>query len=263
MNLSELNNMFIGDKFYYYDNYLGVVRGINHNNPEFYTVYFFSNPRPCNIPNSYMNKCYLNKLKRFRMSILKNRSITRLVHFTPADNLESILENGMLSRNFMNQNDFGYWYTDDNRLDGKLDYISNSITFPNYKMFYKKEKQCPNTKWVVLSISSGILIDKFDTEFYRMNAAANDPLKCRFEPCSNDALEDMFYLEDRDPYIPLNYTTDPQAEVLIKDSVDSSYITCVETVCPNDMVRSLALNSGISYNPYSELFTYRKDFARW
>lgn len=263
MDLSELNSMFIGDKFYYYNNYLGVVRGINHNNPEFYTVYFYNNSRPCNIPNNYMKEYYLNRLKYIRMSILRNRRITRLVHFTPADNLESILENGMLSRSYMDQNDFDYWYTDDNRIDGKLDCISNSITFPNYKMFWRKRHEGEPIDWIVLSIASDILVDKFDTEFYRRNAAANDPLKYKYEPTSNEALEFMFYPEDRDPSIPANYTTDPQAEVLIKDSIDTSYITRIDTDRPIDKVRSLSLNSRISYNPCSELFNARKDYRRW
>ena len=73
----------------------------------------------------------------------------------------------------------------------------------------------------------------------------------------------MFYPEDRDPNIPTNYTTDPQAEVLIKDSIDTSYITCIDTEGPNDKVRSLALNSRISYNPQSRLFNGRMDYARW
>jgi hypothetical protein len=264
MNLADLNYYLDGTEFLYYGKYYGVIHYIcDERKVGFYSVYVHGSSKPYNITKTYMKKFYLDRLKRLRMSILKNRNITRLVHFTPADNLESILENGMLSRLYMDENGFDYWYTDENRLDGKLNYISNSITFPNYKMFWSKRNEDKDTDWIVLSIDSDILVDKFDTEFYRKNAAANDPLKYKYEPTSNDALEFMFYPEDRDPNIPTNYTTDPQAEVLIKDDIDTSYITCIDTECPNDKVRSLALNSRISYNPHSRLFSGRNDYARW
>ena len=263
MSLTELNNVLSGDTFFYNNSYLGVIRDIEHNYTGFYTIYFYDRSKPVNISINYMKGYYLDRLKRIRMSILRNRHITNLVHFTPADNLESILENGMLSRNYMDDIKLDYWYTDENRIDGKLDYISNSITFPNYKMFWRKRHEGKPIDWIVLSIDSDILIDKFDSEFYRKNAAANDPLKHKYEPTSNEAFEFMFYPEDRDPDIPANYTTDPQAEVLIPDNIDTSYITCIDTEVSNAKVRSLALNSRINYNPNSKLFTYRMDYTRW
>ena len=265
MNLADLNYYLDGTEFLYYGKYYGVIHYIcDERKVGFYSVYVHGSSKPYNITKTYMKKFYLDRLKRLRMSILKNRNITRLVHFTPADNLESILENGVLSRLYMDENGFDYWYTDENRLDGKLNYISNSITFPNYKMFWSKRNEDKDTDWIVLSIDSDILVDKFDTEFYRKNAAANDPLKYKYEPTSNDALEFMFMdYENRDPYIPENYTTDPQAEVLVKDIIHPSYIKCIDTNGFNDAAHSLARNSKVDYNPCSRLFTYRMDYRRW
>lgn len=210
-----------------------------------------------------MLEYYKEKLVRMRMQILRYRNISKLVHFTKVDNLENIFENGILSRNILDSNNIEYSYSDPNRLDGKLDYISNSISFPNYKMFYPKRQEDLSVKWAILSIDSSILIDKFDTEFYRMNAASSDLSKCRFEPTSNDALEDMFYPEDRVPGLQANYTTNPQAEVLIKDVIEPCYIKCIDTQGRNDIARSVAMNSHVYYDDNSNMFCGRKNHMRW
>ena len=263
MDLEELKKVFINTDFFYYNNYLGVIKHIDYDTRGFYILYFYNNPDIKIIPYSYMLQCYINVLKNTRFRILRCRKISRLVHFTHLNNLESILRYGIVSRNFLDSFQIGYQYSDSIRLDGKLDFISNSISFPNYKMFYSKRMENPDTSWVVLSIDSSVLIDRFDTEFYRTNCASSSILKCRYNPTSNEALEDMFYLSDRDPQIPSNFTTDPQAEVMIKDKIDTSYINCIDTLSMNEKVYSLALNSHINYNPKSNLFNPRKDYRRW
>ena len=120
-----------------------------------------------------------------------------------------------------------------------------------------------NIEWAVLSIDSDLLVSKLDTEFYRMNAASNDPFKYKYNVCSNDALEYMFYPEDRALNLPRNYTTNPQAEVLVKDSIHPSYIKCIDTCGLNDTAKSIAINCGIYYNKDSNLFGPRKDYKRW
>ena len=265
MDLADLNYLLSGDDFFYNGKYLGSINYIcDDHRVGFYSVHVYNNNKPYNVPKKYMSEYYLCRLKYIRMTILRKKSISRLVHFTPINNLESILENGMLSRNSLDEQGLKYHYSDDIRLDGKLDYICNSISFPNYKMFFSKRKQNQNIQWAVLSIDSEILIDKFDTEFYRKNAASSDSLKYKYDPCSNDALEFMFMdYENRDPYIPENYTTDPQAEVLVKDIIHPSYIKCIDTNGFNDAAHSLARNSKVDYNPCSRLFTYRMDYRRW
>ena len=264
MVLSELNDVFVGDSFYYRDNYLGVIKGISYDKgSDYHTIYFFDNPKSCNVPSSYMRDYYKNKLIEMRIHIMRRNNISKLVHFTKVSNLENIFENGILSRKLLDSSNIDYSFSDPYRLDGKLDYISNSISFPNYKMFYPKRKEDLSVKWAVLSIDSSILIDKFDTEFYRMNAASKDPLKCRFDPCSNDALEDMFYPEDRVPGLQANYTTNPQAEVLVKDIIEPCYIKCIDTEGFNEIAHSVALNSHVYYDDQSNMFTYRKDYLRW
>ena len=73
----------------------------------------------------------------------------------------------------------------------------------------------------------------------------------------------MFYPEDREPNLPINYTTNPQAEVMIKDSIGAFYIKCIDTLGEDDRVKWLANNSHIDYNYNSNLFGPRKDYKRW
>ena len=83
-----------------------------------------------------------NKLliRKERSEILKERNIKKIVHFTKVENLESIFENGILSVNRLNDSSIAYSPSDPFRLDDKLNMISTSISFPNYKMFYSKRK---------------------------------------------------------------------------------------------------------------------------
>lgn len=264
MDLTELNSLFCGDEYFYNGVYLGVVKHIDYDyRIGYYILYFHDNPNLQYISYNYMLNYYKDKLKAIRMNLLASKRITKLVHFTPISNLESILENGICSRQHLDCSKLNFIPSDSWRLDNKRSFICNSITFPNYKMFYSKRMEDLRIKWAVLSIDSHILVDKFDTEFYRMNAASSSPNKCRFDPCSNDALEDMFYLENRDCNIPSNYTTDPQAEVLVKDVIDSSYINCIDTLGYNDIAYSLSKNFRVFYNDRSDLFGPRIDYRRW
>ena len=263
MDLNELKKYLINTDFIYYGNYLGVIKNIEYDNRVGYYVLYFYKGEKKYIPNFYMYQYYINLLKNIRFKILRDRKIKYLVHFTPMLNLKSIIENGFVSRRILDTFDVDYQHSDSLRLDGKLDFISTSISFPNYKMFYLKRKENERISWAVLSIDSSILIDKIDTEFYRTNCASSNTSKCRYNPCSNEALLDMFYYSNREPNLPINYTTDPQAEAMIKYSIDKSFIKCIDTQGKNDVVRSLAKNANIDYNPESDLFGPRLDYKRW
>lgn len=79
------------------------------------------------------------KVRTERAQILDQKKITNLYHFTKAENLDTILNKGLLSLTKLNTEKIEYSYTDEIRFDGKRNYICNSLSFPNYKMFYKKE----------------------------------------------------------------------------------------------------------------------------
>lgn len=85
---------------------------------------------------------------------------------------------------------------DMDRYDNKLYATSFSIGFPNYKMFYsvRNKEENKNSKWLILSVRSDILLSHEENIYYCENNGAtremtnknNDKLK---EP---KALENMF-----------------------------------------------------------------------
>lgn len=159
--------------------------------------------------------------------IVQQRDITRLFHFTHSDNLSSILENGLISRSELDNADAIYDFNDQSRIDGHLDAISLSISFPNSKMFYKYRCSKPGN-WVILEIDPSILWTK-NCAFYPTNAASNNVRFNDFElmkgvhAFNNLFLDNIFGIQ-RDKWISDKYPTDVQAEVLVFEKIAPQFI---------------------------------------
>ncbi len=146
----------------------------------------------------------------------QRRKIPHLIHFTDCRNLRSILRNGLMPKS-----DWQAWHitgltNDDLRLDGHLDAISLSVTFPNYKMFYKYRKLRPEAEWAVILLKPDILWS-FRCGFYPKNAAHSTMrVKESEEAESLSAFESLFdaKLSPRPDWLRACDPTDPQAEVL-------------------------------------------------
>lgn len=150
---------------------------------------------------------------------VQERNITSLLHFTRIENLPGILASGIIPRA---AHPDGIQYNDDQRLDDFLDASSFSVSFPNYKMFYRYRCLNPDLNWAILAISPEALLDH-PCLFFPSNAASN---RFRHE---NDGernarmglsgLTSMFSDEPaglrEERGLPLAWTTDPQAEVLV------------------------------------------------
>ncbi|EPW7977058.1 DarT ssDNA thymidine ADP-ribosyltransferase family protein [Cronobacter turicensis] len=166
--------------------------------------------------------------------VIQQRNITRLFHFTHSDNLPSILENGLMSRTVLNEERQDYNYNDEFRVDGHLDAVCLSISYPNARMFYKY-RQLNAEGWVLLQIDPSVLWVK-ECAFYPTNAASNNvrfnDLDLMRGPVALEALfaADVFGTQ-RVTGLPPEYTTDVQAEVLVFDRIEPSYI--VHTLHPN------------------------------
>jgi len=163
------------------------------------------------------------------IDFLKNRGVTELIHFTPATNLPSILANGIIPRNRLEQDGAEFTYTDENRHDGK-DHINLSITNPNIRMFFKFRKRIP-VDFVVLTIDTSILA-KYKHSYRATNAASNKAM-----PCS---VEELFS-GNRPEGFQNNWTTDNQAEVLVDEIISPEYILSVQFPVegkePSDRIR--------------------------
>lgn len=160
--------------------------------------------------------------------LVHQRNITRLFHFTHSDNLSSILENGLLSRTVLDDDEnIDYVYNDDIRIDGHKDAICLSVSFPNSRMFYKYRRLRAGD-WVILEIHPSVLWDK-ECVFYPTNAASNNVRLTDIENLKgSEAFSNLFandvFGTQRNCNLPAEYPTDVQAEVLVFENIEMSYI---------------------------------------
>ena len=103
--------------------------------------------------------------------LAKAKEIKYLVHFARVENLPSIALYGLISRQLLVQNNLPHFYNDNLRLDNLPNTISLSVTFPNYKMFFKYRG---SNKWVVILLNAYKILEKFECIFNYTNAANHE-----------------------------------------------------------------------------------------
>jgi len=200
--------------------------------------------------------------------IAKNKGIECLWHFTRLENLEAILENGLVPRSVLEDNGDVVDYNDELRLDGQKDAICFSIGFPNYRMFYSLRETHKDIEWVVLACEPEILWTK-DCAFCTENAASNNVTKIALQDRKGaDAFEKLFEEIDGKPSreelgISAFCPTNPQAEILVFDRVEPELIgaICCETTNQRDNLREVFPEWEIE--EVNAVFSPRKDFKHW
>lgn len=207
--------------------------------------------------------------KRKIMQCAQNRGVEYFVHFTDIDNIESILYNGLCSREYLNRTKQTYYYNDDLRLDNYLDAICLSVTSPNYKMFFKLRNENPDTHWAVLAINANKVLE-LDCAFNRTNAAnklmSQIPLESRM---TASAFEDMFYEREdvsrEDMQLYSFEPTDPQAEILVFNRIPTDFIECIHFNNYRDYksFESIMDSYGIYGGTTSSFFSGRRDYFYW
>lgn len=154
------------------------------------------------------------------LEFLQGRGVQRFVHFTSLDNLASILDRGILPRAELDIESFSYHANDGLRLDGSA-HINLSITHPNIPLFFKIRKAFPDRYYVVLCINPSILYEytgergKKSYSFRSTNAASRNSTPCNVE---------QLFAGQRPYGYRDEWTTDPQAEVLIPGPIPPRYI---------------------------------------
>src|SRR5579871_632070 len=162
------------------------------------------------------------------------KGITSLIHFTKMSNVNSILCEGLLGRDILECRPPNRQpqFNDELRLDGHKEAVCLSISFPNYKMFYKcKLVSKQQSEWVVLLIKAEVLWE-LDCAFCFENAASKNVTVIPIEQRKSvNAFRQMFgdigTTCRAQLNIPNNYPTHPQAEVLAFDPIPPRYINSI------------------------------------
>lgn len=159
---------------------------------------------------------------------IKERGITRLCHFTKSKNFLNIINDSKYIYSVQQMSENMKDINDEHRYDHKLDHISCSIQYPNeYYLQTIKDKDILFKEWVVLLLKPEIIL-KEQTLFSPVNAATKNG---KLIYPSSQGLQALFQNEvvskyrcERTLFQPLNVPTDLQAEVLIYQCIESSYI---------------------------------------
>ncbi len=164
-------------------------------------------------------------------SIIRDKEIPFLVHFTNLKNLESIFEHGLVPRDKLHELGSDSETNDEYRIDGHEDSVSLSIAFPNCQMFYKIW-QNSDDQFCVLALDSELLL-KHESAFCKYNAADGAIIHQDINTLkSPEALMSMFEELDSqrsrvDQKLKSYDPTDVQAEILTFDTIPKGYISAV------------------------------------
>lgn len=211
----------------------------------------------------------------------KVRGVECFVHFTPEENIPSILQHGIIPREDLSAHRIDARCPDQSRSDNHLDYSSFSVSFPNYRVMYSKRH---DMKFVVLCIDPRIILDfPISNISYLPTNAANQSLPKEIEEYIGFSAAEGIFSETAYNHktgascqrselnIPVEFSTDPQAEVFIRATVEPSYIQkiiCEDTI-QRQRIRDVLCEHGLQ-NPWKEktvydedLFDKRSDYKFW
>ncbi len=206
--------------------------------------------------------------------IVKARKIRRLIHFTRASNLESIIKNGIVSvlnawdsKIELNRNDKG-------RHDGRINASSFSIEYPNHYLLSRFIENNPEEKWVILALSPEVLFES-KNYYAQHNAATKNIIKGERLNDFNSMYDETIsfitmqgnpqcyqreLVHQQYPALP----TSEQAEIMIWGTVEAKYI--MEIIFQDEGDKRLFLDAvgDITCRVEPEMFTcsLKKYFAK-
>jgi hypothetical protein len=202
------------------------------------------------------------KVERMALrQLFDERRVSRVLHFTPIENVPKILRYGLIPRAHLEATAIRVVlnprFTDSQRLEGSLQANSLSLSFPNYRMFYAKRRNMGG-KWAVLALDPKSVIE-FYCEFSPTNAArsGSDP-----QPGASGARRLFSGVELRRKLeLASDKTTDPQAEIL-EDTVLPPRLVR-DVFVENEHSRRWLASRAISATVMREYFGPRKDYEHW
>lgn len=231
---------------------------------------------------------------------LKKHNVRYLYHFTQSSNLKNISKYGLLPKTILDDESISFQGNDHDRWDGHPNAISLSISFPNYKMFYRYRTQVENknVSWAILQLDAEKILcnPSIECAYYWFNAADARMARIGYKALENNkAFHALFldrlyvnekgeleYLNDRRHYckesgaeaalLPLFYPTNPQAEVLVFSGLSPQFINNIYFQSQKDLdeyrftfphlLKDKIWES--KYKVYSQFyFKARKDYQYW
>lgn len=197
-------------------------------------------------------------------SFCATRGIYELLHFAKASQMPFILRYGLLTNAILAN--AGGKVEDQSRIDQNSDHVCLSVDFPNYKLFYKRRTEAGmGETWCILSIEKSLIWER-PCIFFPTNAAKNNGGEGRRGLSGIKAIYAPTYDGiRRSELIRESIPTDPQAEVLVPDSILPKHIKRVYFESANSLLlnESIVANSGKKATIRQDLFLPRQDWRLW
>lgn len=168
--------------------------------------------------------------------IIKTYNINSLYHFTDLENLNSILDVGILTKIALERKGITYKEGDSHRYDYHSNCSCVSISYPNSYLLknYRDEKPCSNI--IILEIMPEIIYEH-ECIFAEYNAASAGIRESTEQKNDASAFQNMFADKvkvvtstrgeetyHRKPSMRKNWPTTTQAEILIKGTIEQKFI---------------------------------------
>ena len=204
---------------------------------------------------------YEQELNRF----LEEKKINHIIHFTHVDNIKNILKFGLIPRIYLKEKiiklQLNPIYSDSQRFDKREEVNCLSISFPNYKMFFKKSKS-DQDNWAIIIFDLNV-IKKHLCEFTESNLASKNTKSIK----GLEGIKKMFFnpqLRER-LHLPDYYPTDPQSEVLESAVIPPSWIKEIHLKSGKMLNKIINLNQSdnIKILVNNKFFGPREDYSHW
>lgn len=199
---------------------------------------------------------------------VKNRGIKFLWHFTKIENLDSILKNGLIPREYLERQGAEVSYNDQYRFDEQTGANCLSLGHPNYKMFYRLRRQDDSQLWVVVAIKPEVLWVK-DCAFCYENAASGNVTSIPIQQRKGlQAFQKMFLNVAGKPErslikLPDDCPTNPQAEILAFGVIEPGFI--IGAITPNKALERQfkARYPNFEFLYHRAIYDPRLDYEHW
>ena len=174
-----------------------------------------------------------------------------IIHYTPIENIPSIIENGIVSVVESKVKDLKVVKNDSQRLDNLLNWISTSIMHPNYAYMHSIKARDPHKQFAIIELDPKLLWTH-DWIAFPTNAATKESKSLLLnDPNRLMGLNGLINLFkdgiSRDPLNPAkisrlsfnlgdNEPTDPQAEIMFFREIPSHFIKRIHFEVDKDQI---------------------------